>query len=73
MAENDPRTGIAVLGASGLIGQAIALGLMRDGLRVIAAARRFTPAQEFAFGGSALPMPIAALDADALAQFLTQR
>lgn len=45
---------IAVLGAGGLIGNAVALALMHQGLPVLAMARRFTASQATAFGDSAL-------------------
>lgn len=57
---------VAVLGASGLIGQAICNALTLDGFEVVAIARRFTKAQLHA-----LPdrdeCPIATMDASALA------
>ena len=71
MAAHYPKPGIAVLGASGLIGQAIAAWLIKDGFRVVAVARRFTEAQKFAFAPSAVEMPLLSQNADRLAQFLT--
>lgn len=61
---------IAVLGASGLIGGALAEDLRRAGVPLIALARRFTPAQRAAFGEAALQAPFAAFDAARLAQAL---
>jgi uncharacterized protein YbjT (DUF2867 family) len=53
---------ILVLGAGGLIGQFVAADLMRRGLTVTAAARRFTAAQRDLFGEAARETPIASLD-----------
>ena len=63
---------IAVLGASGLIGEAIARRLRRDGLSVASVARRFTPAQLSAFGATAITAPIASLDSAALGVLLSE-
>jgi uncharacterized protein YbjT (DUF2867 family) len=57
---------IAVLGASGLIGEALVTGLMRDGFPVVAVARRFTAAQAWAFGHAAVTSPIVDLGVDQL-------
>jgi uncharacterized protein YbjT (DUF2867 family) len=57
---------IAVLGASGLIGQAVAAQAARDGFPVVAIARRFTPAQREGFGATAVECPIVALEPAAL-------
>lgn len=54
---------ILVLGASGLIGHAIATDLKRRGHVVTAAARHFTPAQRVQFGIAAHEMPLSALNA----------
>lgn len=54
---------IAVLGASGLIGAALAESLRREGTRVAALARRFTPAQAALFGADAVAAPLADLSA----------
>ncbi len=51
-----------ILGASGLIGQAVATDLMQRGLNVTAAARRLTIAQRDLFGDNAREAPIADLD-----------
>lgn len=52
---------VAILGANGLIGNAVALDLKRRGFEVIGFARRFTPAQREALAGrvevSLLPLP----------------
>jgi uncharacterized protein YbjT (DUF2867 family) len=69
----DPLLIIAVLGASGLIGQTIATDLMRAGWSVVPVARRFTVAQKNAFAGLAVECPITSLDAHALALFLAER
>jgi uncharacterized protein YbjT (DUF2867 family) len=66
MAEQLPT--IAILGASGLIGEALACGLLRDGFPVVPIARRFTWAQKNEFGETAIERPFVALDANALAQ-----
>ena len=44
---------ILVLGAGGLIGQFVAADLMRRGMKVTVAARRFTAAQRDLFGDAA--------------------
>src|SRR5581483_6756975 len=51
---------IAVLGAGGLIGHAVALDLQRRGLSVSAYARRFTPAQAFSLQGVAVEAQLVA-------------
>lgn len=63
---------IAILGASGLIGQAVAGGLKNDGHPVLAVARRFTAAQRYQFGPDAREVPVAALDRAALAALLAE-
>ena len=65
-----PKPTIAVLGASGLIGQFVAETLLRDGFPVVAVARRFTPAQQAVFGDGALRSPIASLSDGSLADLL---
>jgi uncharacterized protein YbjT (DUF2867 family) len=52
---------ILVLGAGGLIGQFVAADLMRRGIGVTAAVRRFTAAQRELFGEAARETPIASL------------
>ncbi|WP_186390139.1 SDR family oxidoreductase [Stappia sp. TSB10P1A] len=64
---------IAVLGASGLIGQAVALDLLRRGFPVAAFARRFTGAQKAALGAAAVEAPLVDLDARGLATLLAGR
>lgn len=61
---------IAVLGASGLIGSALAEGLAREGFPVAAVARRFTPAQAALFGPQALTCSLADLTAAELGGML---
>ncbi len=61
-----------VLGASGLIGQAVAADLMQRGLQVTAAARRLTTAQRDLFGDNARETPIADLDAAQLKQLIAE-
>ncbi|MCK9914487.1 SDR family oxidoreductase [Microbacteriaceae bacterium K1510] len=70
MSSTSPR--ILVLGASGLIGAFIASDLRRRGYPVIAAARRFTPAQRTQFGPAAREVALATLDAAALALLLRE-
>ena len=50
---SEARPTIAVLGASGLIGEAIARYLIASGYPVLAVARRFTRAQAHSFGDRA--------------------
>ncbi|GGE34255.1 nucleoside-diphosphate sugar epimerase [Agaricicola taiwanensis] len=64
------RPTIAVLGASGLIGGAVALGLIRQGFSVVAVARRFTPAQAWAFGHAAVTAPVVDMSRAKLAETL---
>src|ERR1700722_7587410 len=61
---------IAILGGSGLIGQALALDLTRGGFAVRAYARRFTAPQMSAFGERAVQSPLMSLSEDALAKLL---
>lgn len=63
-----PEPGIAVLGASGLIGGAVADHLLARSYRVVPIARRFTPAQAAAYAGIGVERPIVGLDAQALAE-----
>jgi uncharacterized protein YbjT (DUF2867 family) len=67
-----PSRRILVLGASGLIGYAIAIDLMRRGHAVVPVARRFSAAQRNRFGTDAVEAPIARLDAAALMQLVKQ-
>jgi nucleoside-diphosphate-sugar epimerase len=62
---------IAVLGASGLIGEAVALRLAQAGFPVMPIARRFTAAQKAAFGATAVQCPFVA-DTGALASILAR-
>lgn len=61
---------IAILGASGLIGEAIAASLSRAGFPVVAIARRFSAAQKAAFGTMAVEAAIVDLDNAALNMLL---
>jgi len=61
---------IAILGASGLIGNALARDMQRRGLAVKALARRFTPAQRAALGVGAVETPLVTLPQDELARLL---
>jgi uncharacterized protein YbjT (DUF2867 family) len=64
---------IAILGASGLIGQALAEHLMLEGFPVVAMARRLTPAQKHRFGPAAIEAPIVALGASDIARIFRER
>jgi uncharacterized protein YbjT (DUF2867 family) len=62
-----PRSPIvAVLGASGLIGEAICLFLLSQGHTVIPVARKFTPVQTAAWEGRAVRMPLVDAEKPAL-------
>jgi len=61
---------ILVLGAGGLIGNAIATDLMRRGLSVVAAARRLTRPQHNQLGHSAREFPIVPGDSASLTELL---
>ena len=61
---------VAVLGAGGLIGSAVAEDLARHGWPLKALARRFTAAQRAALGEAALETPFARLPAGDLARLL---
>jgi uncharacterized protein YbjT (DUF2867 family) len=63
---------VLVLGAGGLIGNAIATDLMHRGLSVVAAARRFTRSQRSQFGHSAREFPIVSSDSTSLTELLRQ-
>ena len=63
-------TKIAILGASGLIGQSIAEELRGQGFDVAALARRFATAQRASFGGAAIETPLVDLDVVALGKLL---
>src|ERR1043166_7553610 len=63
---------IAVLGAAGLIGQAVAAELQRQGFAVLPIARRFTAAQRAFFAGSAIERPLVPRGARALALQLAE-
>jgi uncharacterized protein YbjT (DUF2867 family) len=61
---------IAILGASGLIGEAVAVWLSRAGFSVVAIARRFSSAQHTAFGSAVIESKIVDLDSAALDELL---
>lgn len=63
---------IAVLGAAGLIGQAIGEDLAGRGFRVAAIARRFTAAQATLFAPDAVTAPLVDQDVPALAGLLAR-
>ena len=58
---------IAVLGASGLIGQAVTLHLLGEGFAVVPVARAFTAAQMAAYGEGARESAVVGLDGQGLA------
>ena len=61
---------VAVLGASGLIGTAIALQLQAAGYPILAVARQFTASQQSAFGPAAIVSPLAAATPTDLARLI---
>lgn len=63
-------TKIAILGASGLIGQSVAEELRRQGSGVAALARRFSPSQRASFAGDATETPLVDLDAATLRELV---
>lgn len=70
---NESEPSIAILGASGLIGQAAASQLGRMGLPVVPIARHFGAAQWTSLGPGAVKQPIVDLDRDSLARLLSER
>lgn len=66
----EPRPTIAVLGASGLIGEAVAADLRANGFAVVAIARRFAASQKARFGKAAVERPVVDLDQADLAALL---
>ena len=71
MSESPAR--IAILGASGLIGQALTSHLMQEGHQVLPIARRFSAAQKASFGGSAIECPVVGLGSQRLASLLFEQ
>jgi uncharacterized protein YbjT (DUF2867 family) len=63
---------ILILGASGLIGNSIAIDLIRRGIPIIAAARRFYHSQRVQFATAAREIPIAELDSSALTRLVVE-
>jgi uncharacterized protein YbjT (DUF2867 family) len=63
---------ILVLGASGLIGSAVAMQLRRDGFRVVPVARRFIRGQKALFGAEAVENPVVDLDPASMREFIEQ-
>ena len=63
---------IVVLGASGLIGEAVSSRLRHDDFPVVAVARRFTHAQKARFGRVAIERPIVELSSGELARLLSE-
>src|SRR5262249_17022193 len=72
-AMDKPAARIAVLGASGLIGEATARTLALEGFAVVPMARRFSASQRAAFGAAGVECPIVALDADALERIFAEQ
>ena len=74
--QTDPLRGhpmtVLILGASGLIGNSIAIDLIRRGLPVIAVARRFYRSQRVQFATAAREIPIAELDNSALTRLVVE-
>jgi uncharacterized protein YbjT (DUF2867 family) len=66
-----PVATIMVLGASGLIGEAVVSLLAREGFAVTPVARRFTAAQRTAFADMAVETPIVDLGVDDLARLIS--
>ena len=64
--------GILVLGAGGLIGQFVAVDLIRRGVKVTAAARRLSAAQRALLGEAARETPIASLDITGMRDLIAQ-
>lgn len=64
------RRRFAILGASGLMGEAAASDLIQRGLDVVLVARRFSRAQSNLFGGRAVVSPIVGLDDTALRELI---
>lgn len=63
---------VVVLGASGLLGNAVALELQRQGFRVVSVARRFTAAQRFGLD-EPVEAAIVGFPADRLVRFVVDR
>ncbi|TCL90140.1 nucleoside-diphosphate-sugar epimerase [Rhizobium sp. PP-WC-2G-219] len=63
---------VAVLGASGLIGDAISMYLLAQGHKVIPVARRFTPVQNAAWDGWAVQVPLVDADKRALQTVISE-
>jgi uncharacterized protein YbjT (DUF2867 family) len=70
--EGGPPT-VAILGASGLIGQAVAVDLLRNGYPVVALARGFTRAQHASFGSAAIESALIALETQQMARLLAEQ
>jgi nucleoside-diphosphate-sugar epimerase len=67
-----PLPVVAILGASGLIGQAVAFGLRQNRFTVVPIARRFNPPQKYLHGKTAVERPIVALEAATLTQIFVE-
>ena len=69
---SEPLPTIVILGASGLIGEAVASHLRCEGFSVVPIARRFNTAQKNSFGSAAIESPIVALTEVELANILSE-
>ncbi|MEP2118262.1 MAG: SDR family oxidoreductase [Bauldia litoralis] len=69
---NKPLPTVAILGASGLIGEAVATSLRRDGFPIVPIARRFTAAQRAVFGDALVVSPFVSLEAADLERLLAE-
>lgn len=65
-----PSPVIAILGASGLIGQAVSLYLLDAGFDVVPVARSFTRSQKAAFGDRCVESAVVGLDAATLSRLI---
>ncbi len=68
----EDQPAIAIIGASGLIGQAVAADLARRGLPVAAVARQFTSAQKTEFAGKTVESPVVTLSASELGRLFAE-
>ena len=68
-----PLPTILIFGASGLIGEAMARHLMREGFPVVPVARRFTAPQKAAFGERGVELPVLGLEHEQLVALFADR
>ncbi|MEQ9689618.1 MAG: NAD-dependent epimerase/dehydratase family protein, partial [Bauldia litoralis] len=69
---NKPLPTVAILGASGLIGEAVATSLRRDGFPVVPISRRFNAAQRATLGDAMVVSPFVSLDTADLERLLAE-